>query len=153
MDRVKAIMKIIAEEPMNLRGTESQRSPPQNHGNARMKSGELETIRKIEESIAYMVQHLGKPLRAKTLAAQVNISPSHYFVVFKRHAGNSPIDYFIRLRLQCACHLLENTGMSIKAIACTLGYEDPCYFSRIFKSFKRVPPSRYRHLKLNRAAE
>ena len=118
------------------------------HGNARMKFRELESVRKIEESIAYMTGHLDKPLRVSMLAAQANISPSRYFELFRRHVGSSPMDYFIRLRLQRACHLLENTNMSIKAIAYTLGDEDPFYFSRIFKSYSRVAPSRYRHLKL-----
>jgi transcriptional regulator GlxA family with amidase domain len=91
-----------------------------------------------------MMRHLDRPLRVSTLATEVNISPSHFFYLFKRHVGRTPIDYFIRLRLQHACHLLEETEMSVKAIAYTLGYDDPFYFSRIFKSFNRMAPSKYR---------
>ncbi len=119
----------------------------QNYGDPLMESRESEAIRKIEESIAYMMRHLDRPLQASTLAALANISPSHFFTLFKRYVGRTPMDYFIRLRLQCACHLLENTEMSVKAIAYTLGYNDPFYFSRIFKSFNRIAPSKYRLLK------
>ena len=111
-------------------------------------SREGRAVRKIEKSIAYMVRHVGEPLQASTLAAEVNISPSHFYTLFKRYVGSSPMDYFIRLRLRCACHLLENTEMSVKAIAYTLGYDDPFYFSRIFKSFNQLAPSHYRLLKL-----
>ena len=111
---------------------------------ARMNSREAREIRKIEESIGYMMRHLDRPLRVSTLATEVNISPSHFFYLFKRHVGRTPIDYFIRLRLQHACRLLEETEMSVKAIAYTLGYDDPFYFSRIFKSFHRMAPSKYR---------
>jgi transcriptional regulator GlxA family with amidase domain len=117
------------------------------YDHAQTNSRKMESICKIEESVAYMMRHLDKPLRVSTLAAKVNISPSHYFALFKRYIGSSPIDYFIRLRLQCACHLLENTNMSIKAIAYALGYNDPFYFSRIFKSFYRLAPSQHRLLK------
>lgn len=110
-------------------------------------SREVREIRKIEESIGYMLQHLDRPVRVATLATEVNISLSHFFYLFKRHVGCTPIDFFIRLRLQRACRLLDETEMSVKAIAYTLGYDDPFYFSRIFKSFNRISPSQYRSLK------
>jgi AraC-like DNA-binding protein/DNA-binding CsgD family transcriptional regulator len=82
-----------------------------------------------------------------TLAAQANISPSHFFALFKKQVGCAPLDCFIRLRMRFACHLLDETVMSIKEIAATLGYDDPFYFSRVFKSVNRVAPSEYRQLK------
>jgi AraC-like DNA-binding protein len=133
---------------MNTVETEQPSLAIQNYGDPLMESRELEAIRKIEECIAYMMRHLDRPLQASTLAAQANISPSHFFFLFKRYVGSTPMDYFIRLRLQCACRLLEKTEMSIKAIAYTLGYNDPYYFSRIFKSFNRITPSQYRLLKI-----
>jgi hypothetical protein len=36
--------------------------------------------------------------------------------------------------------------LSVKEVAATLGYDDPFYFSRIFKSVNRVAPSEYRLL-------
>jgi AraC-like DNA-binding protein len=114
---------------------------------SRMNSRVAREIRKIEESIGYMMRHLDRPLRVSTLATEVNISPSHFFYLFKRHVGSTPIDYFIRLRLRQACLLLEETEMSVKAIAYTLGYDDPFYFSRIFKSVHRIAPSKYRSQK------
>jgi transcriptional regulator GlxA family with amidase domain len=133
-------MNIVETEPLSL--------TPQVHADPQVEPRELGTIRKIETSIAYMMQHLDEPLQASTLAAQANISLSHYFTLFKRYVGSTPMDYFIRLRLRRACHLLENTEMSVKAIAYTLGYDDPYYFSRIFKSVNRVAPSEYRRLKM-----
>ena len=101
-------------------------------------------ILRIERCVNYMTQHLDKPLQVATLAAQANISPSHFFALFKRQIGSAPMDYFTRLRMQRARQLLECTSMSVKEIASTLGYDDPFYFSRVFKSVNRVPPSGYR---------
>jgi YesN/AraC family two-component response regulator len=43
-----------------------------------------------------------------------------------------------------ACHLLNETTMSVKEVAATLGYEDPYYFSRMFKAVNEMAPSDYR---------
>jgi transcriptional regulator GlxA family with amidase domain len=91
-----------------------------------------------------MRQHLNKPLQVAALAAQVNISASHYFALFKRCTGSAPIDYFTRLRMERARQLLDRTQLSVKEIATVLGYEDPFYFSRVFKSSSGVAPSDYR---------
>ena len=99
---------------------------------------------RIEQSVAYMTQHLDKPLQVATLAAQANISPSHFFALFKRRIGSAPMDYFTRLRMQRACRLLERTSLSVKEVASELGYDDPFYFSRVFKSVNQMAPSDYR---------
>jgi len=64
-----------------------------------------EGARKIERSIHYMMQHLNQPLQVAELAEAAHTSPSHFFVLFKRWAGLSPIDYFIRLRMRQACRM------------------------------------------------
>ena len=61
-----------------------------------------ETALRIEQSVAYMTQHLDRPLQVATLAAQANISSSHFFALFKRRIGSAPMDYFTRLRMQRA---------------------------------------------------
>jgi AraC-like DNA-binding protein len=103
-----------------------------------------ETAARVERCIAYMAQHLDRPLQVATLAAQARVSPSHFFALFKRRIGSAPMDYFTRLRMQRACRLLEETGFSIKEISSKLGYDDQFYFSRVFKSINGVAPSDYR---------
>ena len=98
---------------------------------------------KIEQSIVYMMEHLDKPLQVAALAARANVSASHFFVLFKRRTGCPPIDYFIRLRMQRACELLEAGSPHVKEVAAALGYDDPFYFSRVFKSVNRIAPSEY----------
>ncbi|MGC3957754.1 MAG: helix-turn-helix transcriptional regulator [Verrucomicrobiota bacterium] len=75
-----------------------------------------------------------------------NISPSHFFAVFKRQTGFAPLDFFIRLRMQRACELLGTTSLSVKEVAAELGYDDPFYFSRVFKTVSGIAPTDYRRL-------
>lgn len=133
--RVASASRKPAEDlPNNKGGT--MVTPPRN--------GDCESFRKIEQSITYMQEHLDRPLQVATLAALVNVSPSHYFALFKRWTGSAPIDYFGRLRMRKACALLDTTEFSVTEVATALGYEDPFYFSRVFKSVVGVSPSRYR---------
>jgi len=99
---------------------------------------------RIGRSIAYMVEHLNQPLQVSTLAAQASVSTSHFFALFKRQMGTAPIDFFIRLRMNHARELLDSTRSSIKEIAAAMGYDDPFYFSRVFKSVHQVAPAEYR---------
>ena len=102
---------------------------------------------KISRTIAYMIEHVNQPLQISTLAAQANISPSHYFALFKRQTGSAPMDYFIRLRMRHARELLDGTALSVKEIAAELGYNDQFYFSRVFKAVNRLAPTEYRMLR------
>jgi AraC-like DNA-binding protein len=115
-----------------------------NRGEADVSNGESHVVRKIEQSISYMLQHLDQPLHVATLAAVVNFSPSHFSALFKRWMECPPIDYFIHLRMRHACWLFDNTSLNVKEVAAALGYDDPFYFSRTFKSVNRVAPSEYR---------
>ncbi len=93
-----------------------------------------------------MAEHIDKPLQVATLAAMANVSPSHFFALFKQRMGCSPMDYFTRLRMRHACQLLDSTSSRVKEIAAALGYDDPFYFSRVFKSLSAVAPVHYRSL-------
>ncbi len=103
-----------------------------------------DVAQKIGHTIDYMKQHLDEPVRAATLAAVANMSLPHYFALFKRSIGGTPIDFFIKLRMEHARRLLAETSWSVKEVAATLGYEDPLYFSRVFTSVNSAPPSHYR---------
>lgn len=99
---------------------------------------------KIANTIAYMKQHLNRAMSLNALAALANLSRSRYMELFKQQTGYAPIDYFIRLRMHRACQLLDTTDLSIKGIAAELGYEDPLYFTRVFRSVNEKTPTAYR---------
>lgn len=103
-----------------------------------------ETAEKIQPCLDYMRQKLDQPLRVSTLSSLLGVSPSHFFYLFKRATGFSPIDFFIRLRMHRAAELLRQTKLSVKEISAVLGYNDQFYLCRLFKSVYGVPPTGYR---------
>jgi len=71
-------------------------------------------------------------------------SSSHFSIVFRKATGMPPIDYFINLKMQKACQLLDMDESRIKEVAHNLGYEDQYYFSRLFKKYMGISPEQYR---------
>jgi AraC-like DNA-binding protein len=102
---------------------------------------------RVERTIDYMVQHLTEPVTVSRLSSVVGVSASHFFWLFKSVTGCSPIYFFMRLRMQRACELLEATNLNVKEVASFLGYDDPFYFSRVFKSVIGIAPRHYRNAK------
>ncbi|MWV47223.1 helix-turn-helix domain-containing protein [Paenibacillus sp. HJL G12] len=98
----------------------------------------------ITQTVRYMMDHLERSVTLKELAAQANVSVPHFTQRFKEATGYSPIDYYLRLKIQLACRHLDLTEQSVKEISHRLGFQDPYYFSRLFKKVMGKPPTEYR---------
>jgi AraC-like DNA-binding protein len=101
----------------------------------------------VERATSYMTQHLESPLTLDELAHSVHLSRSHFVHVFKEVTGSTPIDAYLRLKMQRACQYLDLTDQSIKEIARRIGFQDPYYFSRLFRKMMKQSPSEYRKIK------
>lgn len=91
-----------------------------------------------------MQMRIDRDIDLDSLAAEAHLSKFHFTRKFKKLTGHSPIQYFIHLKMQFACQLLDGSSDSIKQIAGQLGFNDPYYFSRQFKQVIGVSPSQYR---------
>jgi AraC-like DNA-binding protein len=101
-------------------------------------------VKPVEKVINLMKENISRKLSINEMADTAYYSPSHLYNLFKSQTGYSPIDYFIHLKMQCACNYLNNTSLRIKEIAPLVGYEDPYLFSRIFTKIMGQSPQNYR---------
>ncbi len=107
---------------------------------------QIRTIREldvIEDSILFMKEHLANKITLKDISEQCGLSPSHFSMLFKAKTSRTPMDYLIHLRIQKACQLLDASNQRIKEIARMVSYDDPYYFSRIFKKTMNISPLQY----------
>lgn len=111
-----------------LRRTEEQSAPP--------------AVR-IRRSLEYLYRNYAEPVRLEQLAQLEHLSPSRYSAVFRQCMGMSPQHFLISLRIRNAADLMRRTDLSVKQIAQAVGYDDPFYFSSLFKQKTSFSPSAY----------
>ena len=99
----------------------------------------------LDTTIALLHQNVKKNLTLDEMAAHAGLSTSHFSRLFREQTGYSPIDYFIHLKMQHACMLLILSRKTIREIGFEIGYDDPYYFSRIFKKVVGMSPKQYRN--------
>jgi AraC family transcriptional regulator of arabinose operon len=92
----------------------------------------------------YIADHLHQPLRIQDVARQACLSPSRLAHLFSEKLGKSILRWREEQRMQFACQLLMISNTPIKHIASQVGYDDPLYFSRVFRKYTDISPKAFR---------
>lgn len=108
--------------------------------------GARSTDEGVQKTIHWMSHHLNRRAKLTELAHLAGLSVPHYCTMFRRKTGFAPIDYFLRLKIQRACQLLDTTAARVEEIAVKVGCDDPYYFSRLFKKVVGRSPRAYRDI-------
>lgn len=91
----------------------------------------------------YIHEHLTDPLTLSDIAEHFGISKSYLVKLFRRSRHTSVTVYINRIKMEQAAQLLKTSQMNISEISSFLGYQDPAYFSRVFKKYFGQSPSKY----------
>lgn len=92
----------------------------------------------------FLEEHFSESLSLGLLADRFNMSVSRLSAEFKKHVGTSPIDYLIKIRMSEAALILSRLNLNVSEVAEKVGYEDPFYFSKLFKKYSAKSPLKYR---------
>ncbi len=103
-----------------------------------------EKLDSIDKAILFMREHINESISLSDLSKHYNYSVSRFSNLFKQKTGYAPIDYFLQMKMQKASQLLDFTNQSVKEIAFTLGFDDPYYFSKRFRTIIGLSPKKYR---------
>ena len=99
----------------------------------------------IEETTAYMSEHMTEPLTLEQLAARASLSPYYFTRLFKKETGFTPHEYLIAIRINAAKFLLKNVpATSIKEVCFRTGFSNESSFCTTFKKWVGSTPSEYR---------
>ena len=99
----------------------------------------------ITDSVNFMKSSLHLNLTLDELAQRQLLSTSHYCRLFIAKTGHSPHQYFNQLKIWKSCQYIYFSDRNIKEISTELGFEDPYYFSRLFKKVMGISPANYKN--------
>ena len=98
----------------------------------------------IRKVLKYIDLNDFQEISLETAAVSVGLTPQYLSRIFKDRYKMNFLEYLISRRMELACRLLKETGLSIKEIALKSGYNDVNYFGRVFKKQMAVSPREYR---------
>jgi two-component system response regulator YesN len=100
----------------------------------------------INEAKVYISNNYMDDITLESVANEMCISSYYFSKLFKKEANINFIDYLTDIRMKNAKYKIRNTNKSIKQISKEVGYNDPNYFSRVFKKQTGYSPSKYKKI-------
>jgi AraC family transcriptional regulator of arabinose operon len=97
----------------------------------------------LTKAIRFMYSNVYNMMTLDDLADYMKLSKSYLNNIFERYVHRSPVDFYIHLKMKQACNLFKMSDMLVYEVSKKLGYQDPYYFSRIFKKVIGVSPRDY----------
>jgi AraC-like DNA-binding protein len=83
-------------------------------------------------------------LGVESIAAELRCSPGHLSKLFHQQTGERLVENVSRIRLANAIDVVRHTQLSVKEIATACGFNDPNYFTRVFRKATGRSPVQYR---------
>ena len=101
-------------------------------------------MEEMDSAVRYFHKNYNQPINIEEFAASQHMSVSWFIRNFKEYTNSTPAQYLLSLRISNAQTLLETTSYNVTEIADIVGYDNPLYFSRIFKKQSGMSPSEFR---------
>jgi len=109
-----------------------------------LKTENARIVEEMDRATAYFNEHYSEDISIDEYAEKSHVSISWFIRNFKHCTGITPMQYILSKRIYNAEILLQDPTYNITEIARIVGYDNPLYFSRIFKKAKGLSPSEYR---------
>ena len=98
----------------------------------------------MDDAVRYFHENYNKLICIEDYAEQQHMSVSWFIRNFKEYTESTPTQYLLALRISNAQTLLETTNYNVTEISEIVGYDNPLYFSRLFKKQVGLSPSEFR---------
>ena len=94
---------------------------------------------------AYLDENYHASISIEEFAIRSGITRNYLYTLFRKEYGVSPKEYLMDLRIEKAKLLLSDRAQhrTVSDVAYAVGFNDPLYFSKVFKSRTGKSPSSY----------
>ena len=101
-----------------------------------LKTDKVRIVEEIDKATSYFNEHYSKDINIDEYAEQNHVSVSWFIRNFRQCTGSTPMQYILSKRIYNAEILLRDPSYNVTEISRIVGYDNPLYFSRIFKKAK-----------------
>lgn len=108
---------------------------------------------RVQAAIAHIAKNYLRHIPESEVALLCEMSPSRFCREFKAAFDVTFVDYVANHRVSEAKRLLANPNMSVTDAAAAVGFNDPSYFTRVFRRQVGISPSEFRASSTARAAD
>jgi transcriptional regulator GlxA family with amidase domain len=119
------------------------------HDDGQLPFASLLVARQIDDALIMRCQEwiaLNYATAAPVIAMMriVGLPERSFMRRFAAATGMSPLEYVHRLRIEEAKQMLETADAPVEDVAAEVGYQDPSFFSRLFRRRVGMTPAHYR---------
>ena len=100
----------------------------------------------VRDAINYIDFNLTEDLSLNAIAEKLSVSASYLSKQFKNENNKTLTNYVNEKRVFTSLKYLATTDLPIQNVAELVGIYDENYFSRLFKKYQNITPSKYRNL-------
>ena len=117
-------------------------------GHLKQPRGDADRLRDVPETlrraVSLMSENLEDPMPVNAVAKSVGLSLRQTERLFSTHLSIAPKRYYLKLRLQHARQLIEQTSLSIMEISVACGFVSRRVFTQYYRNEFGFPPSHTR---------
>ena len=97
----------------------------------------------------YVDAHYNERISLTDLAQKANMNEKYLCRIFYNYTSKTPIAYINELRVEKACYDMQIKNATVTEAAINCGFNDLSYFTKVFKSVKKITPTQYKKSILN----
>jgi two-component system response regulator YesN len=101
-------------------------------------------LKLFEDVKDFIKENIASELEQEKVAGNFGLSVYYFSRTFKEVTGTNFSDYINKCRIDIAKELLSNGEMNVKEVCFKVGYNDPNYFSKVFKKYEGISPANYK---------
>lgn len=110
------------------------------------KNRNLKLFELLNVAKEYIDKNYSHDLSLSQVAKYIYLSDSYFAHSFKNKFGISPKSYILKVRIDAAKELLENTAMKVSDVAASVGFSSQQRFNDIFRKHENITPLKYRQI-------
>ena len=145
-------LRLVEQEPPGMQQLTASLVPQilaRLHSQRKVPGEQKEAGTLLERACILFNENLYSRYDIDSITGALNVNYRILRDCFRENTGLTPYNYFLQMKISKAKELLIKDGMSVKTVSFKLAFDNPYYFSRLFKKKTGVPPSRWHLVHVN----